>query len=433
MIITNTNLSYPGRSLTAGIPNLNYKTLSKVCRMKPTALKHKYGLEFTPTKDGGYWYKDNGSNILAIAHLDSVLPYMHFDIARLKIGTMIYCTTLDDRLGAYLILDHLPSAGLKYDILLTTNEEGGNSTAKDFKPPQGKSYNWMFMFDRKGITSTVYTFEENGLKWMKALASAGLTLEKGTYSCIKNLTFLGCKGVNLGTGYHNNHHIMAHAWKDEILQQVRAFVTFYEGNYNLTYSHMEKVYKSTTYEKENSQYTSHNPKLLEWKQKRALGEAKKLELRKAKAEKDAWTMRQTILMNDVAIMNIPFRALTSLLDNNFITIGEVATKSEVELLNYKDITKEVTTVIRGYLEAFGLGLGINLSEYDIMIREVKQEPKIKQLSKKVLPLPLKKSLGTVKAGVSIYREDDLIFTKVSNKFVWLAPAGKVSKVGFNVD
>lgn len=203
--------SYPGRSLSAGIPNLNYKTLSKVCRMKPNAIKHKYGLEYTPTKDGGYWYKDNGSNILAVAHLDSVLPYMHFDIARLKIGTMIYCTTLDDRLGAYLILDFLPSAGLKYDILLTTNEESGESTAKSFIPPKGKEYSWMFMFDKTGIASTVYSYEKDGLKWMKALATAGLELEKGTYSCIKNLTFLGCKGVNLGVGYHNNHHMMAHA------------------------------------------------------------------------------------------------------------------------------------------------------------------------------------------------------------------------------
>ena len=52
----------------------------------------------------------------------------------------------------------------------------------------------------------------------------------------------------------------------------------------------------------------------------------------------------------------------------------------------------------------------------------------------MLPLPLEQSvLGTVKAGVSIYREDDLVFTKVNDKFVWLASAGKVSTVGFAVD
>ena len=434
MIITDTNLSYPGRSLTAGIPNLNYKTLSKVCRMKPTALKHKYGLEFTPTKDGGYWYKDNGSNVLAVAHLDSVLPFMHFDIARLKVGTMIYCTTLDDRLGAYIILDHLPSAGLKYDILLTTAEEDGNSTARDFVPPRGKEYNWMFMFDRIGIISTVYTYENNGLKWMKALSSAGLTLEKGTYSCIKDLTFLGCKGVNLGVGYHNNHHMMAYAWKEEILQQVRAFVTFYESNYDKAFPHAEKVYTPIY----NYKRPKRNIKMLEWKQKKAAEKVRDLQLKKVETESKDWQMQQTFLMQDMTIMNIGWRASASLMKNDFFMVAEVAEKSEVELLNYDDITKEDVDIIRKYLESVGLGLSLNIDKYNITVTEHKPKlSSVEKLSKEVLPLPLDKTLGTVKAGVSIYKDDDLVFTKVNNKFVWLAPAGKgkgkvskLEKVGF---
>ena len=180
--------------------------------------------------------------------------------------------------------------------------------------------------------------------------------------------------------------------------------------------------------------------MIEWKKKKKLEKQKDAELALVKEEADAWQMRQKILCQDVAVMNIPFEALTPLMDNGFHIIGEVATKSEVELLRCEGVTKETVDFIRGYLESFGLGFSLNLADYDVSVI-VSEEAKAKRKKsietkgfiKKVLPLPLEKALGTVRAGVSIYREDTLEFTKVNDKFVWLAPAGKVSKVGFTVE
>src|SRR3990172_2848568 len=160
-------------ALTSRMPNLHYESLRKICSMKETAIARKYGLTYVHSPDGGYYFKDNGADILAVAHLDSVFPYMHFDTSRLRPDTLIWASNLDDRLGAYVILDYLPKAGVKCDILLTTNEEKGRSTARYF-PGKNKTYKWMFMFDRIGTGATVYNY--HGEQWEAALIDVGFSL-----------------------------------------------------------------------------------------------------------------------------------------------------------------------------------------------------------------------------------------------------------------
>jgi hypothetical protein len=79
--------------------------------------------EVSFTASGAYIYKDNGSDILAIAHLDTVQSMKHFYTIDLGGERVVFNAQLDDRLGAYIILDLLPTLGVKCDILLTEGEE----------------------------------------------------------------------------------------------------------------------------------------------------------------------------------------------------------------------------------------------------------------------------------------------------------------------
>ena len=213
-------------ALRGRIPNINYSKLQRICRKRIRDF-HNYGEKFV-TPDGVYYYKDNGSDILAVAHLDSVQGFHHFSHAKLKHDTKIFCTNLDDRLGAYLILDYLPNLGLEFDILLTEGEEKGASTALHFLPPAGKKYKWMFQFDRIGTGCVMYQYRSYDA--VMALRDAGIELLTGSFSDISSLGHLGCRGFNFGTGYHLNHSPEAYASINEIKEQIQGFVQFYEAN-----------------------------------------------------------------------------------------------------------------------------------------------------------------------------------------------------------
>ena len=401
--------------LTARMPNLSYKNLRKVCSSGPTALAKKYGLTYYPTVDGGYWYKDNGSNKLAVAHLDSVKPFTHFDIARLRPDTLIFTPNLDDRLGVYIILDYLDQIrDVKYDILLTTNEENGASTAAEFIPPKGKKYSWMFMFDRVGTGCTVYNYR--GAEWELALDDAGFSIHKGSYSCIADLGFLGCKGVNFGAGYHDNHSDYAVAMKSEIMQQIRHFLLFYEANAELSHSHCKAdvveyyaerygpskkttpIYNlpvigpkkkpkpkkanasddvAKTQGKELQEYlkdpkNQNLSKLDRIKKWRAARDKKKTEeaLETArKLEITIFNRIQTSLITEVGVMRIPYNTLTILYDNNILHVGELARMTKKQLLNLKRMRKRDVNAIAKALAEWDLDLGMDLSDYNITIHE----------------------------------------------------------------
>jgi hypothetical protein len=159
-------------------------------------LGHKRNYKRKSTNPTYHLFYDRGSDILAVAHLDTYgEDYIHFQ----RIEDRIYSASLDDRLGAYLILSYL--SHLPYDILLTVGEESGNSTAQYFETD--KQYNWVFEFDRAGIDAVLYQFED--MDTSDILESFGWVIGMGSFSDISYLSHLGCKAFNLGTGYHNAH------------------------------------------------------------------------------------------------------------------------------------------------------------------------------------------------------------------------------------
>lgn len=173
-----------------------------------------------------YYYKDNGSDILAVAHLDSVQADGSCQIIDTAAGLLAVSGTLDDRLGAYVILELLPRLGVECDILLTTDEEICQSTAEDFWPD--KKYHWMFSFDRGGTDVVMYEYETPDL--CDLVEEAGARVGQGSFSDICQLEHLDCAGFNWGVGYQDYHSTRAHAWLDDTFRMVARFVKFYNAN-----------------------------------------------------------------------------------------------------------------------------------------------------------------------------------------------------------
>lgn len=167
-------------------------------------------------------YIDNGSNVLAVAHTDFVLG--RGDVLRYRRkGDRVRCISLDDRLGVHIILDVLPKLGIKPDVLLTTDEEIGASTAGLFDPP--KEYNWIFSFDRRGAGAVTYDYG-----CMDSIAKYYFRrLYYGAFSDISSLEHLQCGGINIGTGYYDEHSMRCNADLAVMRRQVKRFAEMFEA------------------------------------------------------------------------------------------------------------------------------------------------------------------------------------------------------------
>lgn len=180
----------------------------------------------TETKNGPLIFKDNGASILGVAHLDTVQKTRHFAYVHNLRGGTIFSGQLDDRLGAFILLDLLPWLGIKCDVLLSDEEEHCNSTAEFFKLPEGKSYNWIFSFDRSGTDVVMYQYDNTDLR--SKLKECDFVVGNGSYSDICEMDHLGLSGFNFGCGYYNNHSEMAYASYPEMLSMVAKFQRFYQ-------------------------------------------------------------------------------------------------------------------------------------------------------------------------------------------------------------
>lgn len=195
----------------------------------------------TITNQGPYTFIDRGADVLAVAHLDSVSYDHAFTTVTLPDGDIVvWNRQLDDRLGVWIILDILPALGVKCDVLLTTGEEMGLSTADKFEAPDGKEWNWMFQFDRAGTDVVCYQYEDDNLT--ELLEDAGCNVHDGLFSDISDLEHLGIKGMNFGCAYYDNHEQGSHAVMSETDLMIRLFMSFYHKNKDTKLEHTESPY-----------------------------------------------------------------------------------------------------------------------------------------------------------------------------------------------
>ena len=203
---------------------LDLAQLEHRCKADTSTLLELFG----PTHAGGYAYKDNGSDVLAVAHCDYVeLPYC-FDSVKLAKETLVFSPRLDDRLGVYTVLDMLPAMGIVTDVLLTDGEEIGQSTAENFI--QKKRYNWVVEFDRKGTDVVTYQYRD-----FDDIVGKFFSLGWGSFSDIATLDNLGCQCCNVGVGYYNEHTDRCHMVVDDYLKQLVRFRRMWTAHHKTHY------------------------------------------------------------------------------------------------------------------------------------------------------------------------------------------------------
>lgn len=243
----------------------NIEILRKICNIGTyqllDTLEQLVSVHGKVTRTQDYLYIDNGSPVLAIAHLDTVMDMPAYAVSSkgsntpLKpvsvIDNKINTIQLDDRLGVWLITSVLPQIGIVPDMLFTLDEEVGASTAALFKTD--KKYNWMFQFDRRGF-GTVVMYQYETPKYVNMLEDIGYDVQIGTISDISYLDGLGCTGFNFGCGYidEHSHSCMTRiSWINVVVEMFAEFYARYKDTL-MPYIHKPKVYSN----KYNYSYTT---------------------------------------------------------------------------------------------------------------------------------------------------------------------------------
>lgn len=214
-------------------------TLRTICTMPERAFPKAYGMTTHKVKQRAphnfYAYQDNGSDILAVAHLDTVADPddRACGFIETAAGWVVYSRALDDRLGAYIILDLLPKLGMQFDVLLTVGEEIGQSTAAFFEPV--KDYNWLIEFDRGGTDVVMYQYEDEDTK--ELVEDTGAIVAPGIFSDISYLEHLEVKAFNWGVGYRDYHSPRSHAYLDDTVMMLGHFMDFHAVNADVRLPH----------------------------------------------------------------------------------------------------------------------------------------------------------------------------------------------------
>jgi hypothetical protein len=207
--------------------------LARICTMPEREFSRAFGMKTVTVAQRAphnyYHFRDNGASVLAVAHLDTVvkpsLRAPRFTVT--QTGPLIVSGALDDRLGAYVILDLLPKLGVTCDWLLTVGEENGMSTAEFFDPP--KEYDWVIEFDRGGTDVVMYQYEDEASR--QAVQASGATVGHGSFSDIASLEHLSVKAFNWGVGYRGNYHSeRGYAFLYDTFAMVARYLRFHAQN-----------------------------------------------------------------------------------------------------------------------------------------------------------------------------------------------------------
>jgi hypothetical protein len=220
--------------------------LKRVCEMHEDDFAVAYEMVYVPVAqkepDDFYLFRDHGSRVLAVAHLDTVGAHWErtANFVETESGLVVFSRALDDRLGAYVILELLPALGLQYDTLLTVGEESGCSTAQFFEPE--KEYDWIIEFDRGGTDVVLYEYEDAAT--VALVKDAGARVGIGSFSDICYLEHLGVKGFNWGVGYRDYHGHRAHAYLEDTFDMVDRYIDFHLANEGDTLPHFRTSRRS---------------------------------------------------------------------------------------------------------------------------------------------------------------------------------------------
>ena len=209
--------------------------LARVCRMPEQDFGPAFGMQTVTVEQARapedyYHFRDNGSSVLAVAHLDTVVRGKdrrpHFSST--SSGPLVTCGALDDRLGAYVILSLLPKLGVTCDWLLTVGEESAQSTAEHFDPA-GKKYDWVIEFDRAGTDVVMYQYEDGASRDL--VEDSGAVVGMGSFSDIAYLEHLKVKAFNWGVGYGGNYHSKnGYAYLCDTFSMVAKYLRFHAQN-----------------------------------------------------------------------------------------------------------------------------------------------------------------------------------------------------------
>jgi hypothetical protein len=230
------------RSKKRHMQDLNLERLREICQAD-IGWFHQFGTVFE-TPGGIYIYKDNGAKILSVCHLDTRQDKQHFRVRESR--GEVQCPQLDDRLGAFVLLEMLPKLKIHSDLLFTVGEEHGNSTAKHFK--SDKKYNWLMEPDRTGDDVVLYRYGDKGdNQWRKAITSCGFKLSTGSYTDISDMESLGCKAMNIGIGYFEYHSPQSYVRLDMLQKQLDKFQVFYALYKDTLFPHKKVEYVQSTW------------------------------------------------------------------------------------------------------------------------------------------------------------------------------------------
>lgn len=214
--------------------------LVKLCEMDEYAFGAYADRFDLPGTDRHYHFADHGSDILAVAHLDTVARDRSTVIVDSAAGPVVHGGALDDRLGAYVVCELLPHLGVKVDLLLTTDEETGQSTAEEFQTV--KPYNWIIEFDRGGSDVVMYQYETTYLRGL--VNASGARVGVGSFSDIASLEHLGVAAFNWGVGYDGNYHsVRGYAFLTDTFAMVDKFLRFHAANATRRLPHSERSHR----------------------------------------------------------------------------------------------------------------------------------------------------------------------------------------------
>jgi len=196
--------------ITATNLRVNTKEIIGMLKMTQFELKDyvyerliEYG--YKPVHADGFVYAEGHTNILMVAHLDTVFKAPKY--IRNKNGVLSAKGGLgaDDRAGVYGIL-HLLEMGHRPHVVFTEDEEIGCIGASKFVKTNIKmNVKYMIELDRQGFNDAVF-YECDNPEFTQFICEYGFKEDLGSYSDICEIApHYGVSAVNLSVGYYGQH------------------------------------------------------------------------------------------------------------------------------------------------------------------------------------------------------------------------------------